>query len=90
MQETKQSELQSVRIGAFWVRRDKAGKQFLSGSISKALDGLPQSITLNTGDTLILQKNSFKTLDNHPDYIASVIVSSLVPDLEISDMEADF
>ena len=52
------------RIGAFWIKKTKANKQYLSGSIEvKLKDGTSQKIILS------IYKNDFKK-DNNPDFNA--------------------
>ena len=50
------------KIGAFWIKKTKANKQYLSGNIEiKLKDGTTQKVIL------CIYKNDFKK-DNNPDF----------------------
>jgi uncharacterized protein (DUF736 family) len=50
------------KIGAFWIKKTKSNKQYLSGSIEvKLKDGTTQKVVLS------IYKNDFKK-DNNPDF----------------------
>jgi uncharacterized protein (DUF736 family) len=50
------------KIGAFWIKKTKADKQYLSGNIEiKLKDGTTQKVILS------IYKNDFKK-DNNPDF----------------------